>query len=452
MGVLPPSTHPPHVTRGLGPVVSAAIKSGGRQRFVSQAPAAEDMKACCVLVLVAVACVPALAQEGGVYVEPKQGEYVEPKQSCGGKMTVGVDGVVVTSPSFPDNYGNRQKCNWKITAENPDAYLSIYCQDFDVNCRGDKLFVYEGRTLKDKLCGRGARFYSSEGNTVTLKFRTNKRGTRQGFSCMVSSSSVSTTSSKAPEITTPSGNTGSCTCGVPNLNRIVGGEEVSPPNKYPWQVGLKMSNGRNYWCGGSIINDRYVMTAAHCIYGMSETSSGLMVGVGDHNMYSTNDDVSGATRLVAVERIIQHPDYNTRTLDNDIALLKLSEVLDLSQYKELGAVCLPADDSKTYAGEQATASGWGTLSSGGSQPSVLNEVTVPILEPSCWGMSVTANMLCAGLQGGGKDTCQGDSGGPLYVEENSVRVQVGITSWGYGWVSKYVSWIKENTQDATTCQ
>ncbi|XP_045137970.1 trypsin-like isoform X2 [Portunus trituberculatus] len=429
------------------------------------------MKACSVLVLVAVACVPALAQEGGEYVDPKQGEYVDPKQSCGGTMTVGAEPVVITSPNHPNDYANRQRCKWRFTAEDPDDALFLSCEEFSVLCKGDRLNIIEGGVVQERLCGSDPVEYASEGNVMVLKFRTNRRGTSSGFSCTVtsssyyegSSSSSSSSTEEGEENTTPSSNTGSCKCGVPNLNRIVGGQEVNPKNKYPWQVGLKMSNGRNYWCGGSIINDRYVMTAAHCIYGMSSTNSGLMVGVGDHNMYQTSDDVSGATRLVAVERIIQHPDYNTRTLDNDIALLKLSETLDLTQYKEVGAVCLPADDSKTYAGELATASGWGTTSSGGSQPSTLYEVVVPILEPSCWGMSVTANMLCAGLEEGGKDTCQGDSGGPLYVEENSVRVQVGITSWGYGCadanspgvyarVSKYVSWIQQNTQDATYCQ
>nr|AAX47960.1 prophenoloxidase activating factor serine proteinase [Scylla serrata] len=202
----------------------------------------------------------------------------------------------------------------------------------------------------------------------------------------------------------------------------------------------------------------------------------LVVGVADHNMQSTNDDEPGVTRLVSVQDITVHPDYNSRTLDSDIALITLSETLDLTQHKELRPVCLPADDSKTYAGMMATATGWGTLQSGGERPDILNEVSVPILEPSCPEMDITENMLCAGLEEGGKDTCgleeggkdtcqgdsggpphdtcQGDSGGPLYVEENSVRVQVGITSWGYGCadanspgvyarVSKYVSWIKE---------
>ena len=378
-------------------------------------------------------------------------------------QTVGAEAVEFTSPNFPGNYDNRQRCKWVFTAEDSDATLDFSCEEFEVFCRGDKLTFIEGGTVQARECGSDRVEYSSSGNVVVVKFRTNRRGTRKGFSCTVTSSSSSSSTEEPEENSSPSSSTDSCKCGVVNLNRIVGGIEVNPPNKYPFQVGLKMSNGRNYWCGGSIINDRYVMTAAHCIHGMSSTNSGLMVGLGDHNMYSTSDDVQGATRLVAVDRIIEHPNYNTRTLDNDIALLRLTEQLDLSQYDEVGSVCLPADDSKTYVGETATASGWGTTSSGGNQPSVLHEVDLPILDQSCFGLDVTDNMLCAGLSQGGKDTCQGDSGGPLYVEENSVRVQVGITSWGYGCadenspgvyarVSKYLSWIRQNTQDATYCQ
>ncbi|XP_037801279.1 trypsin-1-like [Penaeus monodon] len=104
----------------------------------------------------------------------------------------------------------------------------------------------------------------------------------------------------------------------------------------------------------------------------------------------------------------------------------------------------------------------GTLSSGGSQPNQLMEVTVPILDPSCWGQSVTERMLCAGYPKGGKDTCQGDSGGPLCVKESSKFVQVGVVSFGdgcakpgspgvYARVTEFLPWIKANTADAAFC-
>ncbi|XP_037793039.1 trypsin-1-like [Penaeus monodon] len=272
----------------------------------------------------------------------------------------------------------------------------------------------------------------------------------------------STTNPPAVNPTTKPPTTGACQCGVANPTRIVGGEEVQPAHKYPWQIGLKYKGGNGYWCGGAVINDRYILTAAHCLFdsdGNQESAEGLVVGVGDHLMSSTSDDVA-ATELISVEKVILHPQYNKQTFDNDIALLKLSKVLTFST--EVRPVCLPENDSKTYAGAEGIASGWGTLSSGGSQPNQLMEVTVPILDPSCWGQSVTERMLCAGYPKGGKDTCQGDSGGPLCVKESSKFVQVGVVSFGdgcakpgspgvYARVTEFLPWIKANTADAAFC-
>ncbi|XP_037792748.1 trypsin-1-like [Penaeus monodon] len=272
----------------------------------------------------------------------------------------------------------------------------------------------------------------------------------------------STTNPPAVNPTTKPPTTGACQCGVANPTRIVGGEEVQPAHKYPWQIGLKYKGGNGYWCGGAVINDRYILTAAHCLFdsdGNQESAEGLVVGVGDHLMSSTSDDVA-ATELISVEKVILHPQYNKQTFDNDIALLKLSKVLTFST--EVRPVCLPENDSKTYAGAEGIASGWGTLSSGGSQPNQLMEVTVPILDPSCWGQSVTERMLCAGYPKGGKDTCQGDSGGPLCVVEGNRYYEVGVTSHGsgcadanspgvYSRVSKFLSWILVNTADAAYC-
>jgi len=257
---------------------------------------------------------------------------------------------------------------------------------------------------------------------------------------------------------------GSCHCGAANHNRIVGGTEVSPAHKYPWQVGLKIRGGGSYWCGGSIINDRYVLTAAHCFFntqGERESDEGLVVGVGDHNMVTDKDDVSGVTRLVAAEKVILHPEYKSSGYDYDVAVIKLAEKLSMT--KEVGPVCLPNDPSLTYAGVKAISSGWGTTSSGGSQPNKLMEVELPILEPSCWNMKgISERMLCAGYRKGGKDTCQGDSGGPLVVDDMGKYRQVGVVSWGngcagknspgvYARVTKFLNWIKTNTADGTYC-
>ncbi|XP_037793037.1 trypsin-1-like [Penaeus monodon] len=423
----------------------------------------------------------------GLEVAPKQGVHVDPKAArakCGGSMTLATgQEMTMKTPGYPKKYPNKRKCTWDISSQNSDEHLELSCSNFELkkskSCKGDSLRLSDNESV-ETFCGHGEKTFVTKTNTLKATFKSNRYGRDKGFECTVRSVRSDTDSTdfstgatgqttaapattKQPTTTKPP--TAGCQCGVANPNRIVGGTEVSPAHKYPWHIGLKYENGASYWCGGSIINNQYVMTAAHCFfdkYGNRESDEGLVVGVADHDMSVSTDDVSGVTRLVKVAKVILHPNYVSSGYDNDIALLKLSETLDLSKNKELRSVCLPADDSKNYAGALGIAAGWGKLQYGGSQPDKLMEVTLPILEQSCWGKTVTERMLCAGYKEGGKDTCQGDSGGPLYVVEGSKYFQVGITSFGdgcanpnspgvYARVSKFLSWIKTNTADATYC-
>ncbi|CAL4059571.1 unnamed protein product, partial [Meganyctiphanes norvegica] len=258
-----------------------------------------------------------------------------------------------------------------------------------------------------------------------------------------------------------------CQCGMANTQRIVSGKEVNPKRKYPWQIGL-VSPGYYISCGGSIINDRWILTAAHCIVDQNtcrlkfDSSSSLRVTVGEHHQGQTSDDNSD-TKKYAIKSYIKHPNYNCKTLDYDIALLELTEPIPFNN--AIRPVCLPSDDSKTYVGQTATVSGWGLTSTDGSMSNYLQEVQVPILaNDNCgsWGTKA-AMKLCAGGQPG-KDSCGGDSGGPLVVKENNKYVQVGVVSYGhrtgcastsypgiYARVSKVISWIATTSASGKKC-
>ncbi|XP_045114840.1 transmembrane protease serine 9-like [Portunus trituberculatus] len=386
----------------------------------------------------------------------------DPVECEGRKAVVGEEGRIITSPNYPDNYSDEEICAVRIIAENRECTLEIDCSDFHVqdseDCRKDYLMIKENSETKEKFCETTptTTTITTTETTPTTTTITTSETTPTTTTAIDTTTTITTT-----EATTTTSCTGSCPCGLANLARVVGGEDVDPAYKYPWHVGIKYVWNRKYWCGGSIINDRYILTAAHCV--KNRFRRWLVVGVADHDMTSTD----GVTQLVRVQEIIVHPDYNINTLDSDIALLKLSQPLDLTQVEHIRPVCLPADDSNTYAGEDATATGWGILQSWGSQPAILQEVTVPILDPSCPGQIsnyITENMLCAGLEEGGKDTCQGDAGGPLTVQNDCSKYeQVGITSWGFGCadpgrpgvytrVSRFLNWIYANTVDATYCQ
>merc|ERR1719184_149565 len=114
----------------------------------------------------------------------------------------------------------------------------------------------------------------------------------------------------------------SCRCGQKPLGRIVGGQEVDT-NEWPWQVALLYGNSQ--FCGGSLINDRYILTAAHCIDSM--TTNGLTIRLAEHDL-STNAETTSVTRTVS--QIIEHSSYNSGTQENDIALLKLSSPVEMS--------------------------------------------------------------------------------------------------------------------------
>ena len=111
--------------------------------------------------------------------------------------------------------------------------------------------------------------------------------------------------------------TGDCLCGIANetAGRIVGGAPTLP-NQYPWQVGLVFGSQNSPFCGGTLISDTYVMTAAHCTNGQS--ASQLKVLVGEHNLGTTNDSAF----KVQVAQIIQDPSYNSSTLDRDFSILR----------------------------------------------------------------------------------------------------------------------------------
>ena len=204
---------------------------------------------------------------------------------------------------------------------------------------------------------------------------------------------------------------------------IVGGEEVDPPCpncKYPFMVSLRYGGG--HWCGGSLVRENWVITAAHCVEGVSQNS--LQVKIGLHNVNSTTGAV---TRNVS--DIIIHPQYSGWSLDNDYALLELSS--PVTTFEPIQLITEDENDDEPVI---STTMGWGATSSGGWSSNVLMEVDVPIDE-SCGniGNQVTNNMVCAGDNNGGEDSCQGDSGGPLIMTNDEDEYElIGIVSWGYG--------------------
>ncbi|KAK6187551.1 hypothetical protein SNE40_005549 [Patella caerulea] len=213
---------------------------------------------------------------------------------------------------------------------------------------------------------------------------------------------------------------------------IVGGAEVDPRYKWPWIGSLRRYG--SHMCGGSLIKSpagkHFFVTAAHCTYGTNANT--LSVKFGSHFRTDVSSESSAVT--LSVSRVINHPNYNPNTIENDISILVLSGTV--AESSAISPICYASRDH--FDGEECTVIGWGTLSESGSLASRLQEASKPILSDSQCSSDLGSNsfysnsMLCSGYAGGGVDACQGDSGGPFFCQRNGVWELVGVVSWGYG--------------------
>ncbi|XP_073698306.1 trypsin-2 [Garra rufa] len=241
-------------------------------------------------------------------------------------------------------------------------------------------------------------------------------------------------------------------CGqAPLNNKIVGGQDATA-GSWPWQVSIQSTRTGGHFCGGSLINKDWVLSAAHCFQSSLGT---IEIYLGRRSQSGTNPNQVYRT----ASRVINHPNYDNPNNDNDLALLQLSSSVTFSNY--IRPVCLAATGSRFAAGTYSWVTGWGTLQSGGQAANILQEVTIPIVSNSdcddAYSGGITDNMICAGLLNeGGKDSCQGDSGGPMVIRNNSLWIQFGIVSFGigcadprypgvYARISEYQDWISSYT-------
>ncbi|OXB64181.1 hypothetical protein ASZ78_002103 [Callipepla squamata] len=271
--------------------------------------------------------------------------------------------------------------------------------------------------------------------------------------------------------------------------RIVGGSDARR-EAWPWIVSLHF-NSRPV-CGASLVNEEWLVTAAHCVYGRQLQPSTWKAVLG---LYDQSNMTDTSTVVQNIDQIIINPHYNKVTKDSDIALMHLQHKVQYTDY--IQPICLPEKNEQFLPGINCSIAGWGAIRYEGGRTTFLNVWNTNILFPDNWGgegirkkkdyiqpiclpekneqflpgincsiagwgairyegptsnilqeaevplilnekcqewlpeYSITENMICAGYDMGGVDSCQGDSGGPLMFEHGNQWVLVGVTSFGY---------------------
>ncbi|XP_076817749.1 transmembrane protease serine 9-like [Clavelina lepadiformis] len=415
--------------------------------------------------------------------------------ACASYAIITEDNGSISSPNYPDDYNNNLNCNWTIVAP-PEKLIEMKFIDFQLETcydnLADSVTIYDGdeQYTGAPFCGTNKPIdFESSTSRVIVLFTSDVSITTKGFLiqwifkdrcqadqyrcwnglCIPASqqcNGVNNCADDSDEIECARPSSNSNECGKQDIKpeftwspRIIGGNKAVN-GSWPWQAMLVDASDKRSFCGGSIIDERFVLTAAHCVQNIFGPAS-LIVYLGRHSYKDYDEGES-----FVVESITMHPAYDEYNLQNDIALLKLQDAISFTT--NMKKVCYPTSNDTSIdpsAGKTCIVTGWGNISPAEGSfvaPETLYQARVPIVDlDRCRDLyssshQVIESQVCAGfVDVGSVDTCQGDSGGPLVcLIDESTWYQIGITSFGIGCaqpgypgvytrLSSFAQWIEE---------
>ncbi|XP_055350657.1 suppressor of tumorigenicity 14 protein-like [Paramacrobiotus metropolitanus] len=393
-------------------------------------------------------------------------------------LTQLTDTFEIRSPSFPANYPPNQHCTWTVRT-NPNYPVLVDARLFDLD-----RWCYDSLTITD-ISNNVVQRFCSDNELMKLRFENTSQlvftfvadDVQEGAGFDIALSLVACRagyqacdnpalgcvsveqqcdgivhcadgSDEKHEYCYPD-------CGVAHFPmhsesaRIIGGIEANPYS-VPWQVAMLRAAGNSQFCGGTIISNRWILTAGHCFTGGPSSAPQFRGRVGGHDvLLSANDDLGTDMEF---ETVLCHPYYGTnpRTTDFDYCMIKTKQPIKFR--KNVVPACLPRQGQEVAPDTMCIASGWGRNTGGwvpnpetfanlapqtrnGGKP--LRHVTVPVVNRTVCGEmhgpnKINDRMICSGFLGiGGKNTCHGDSGGPFVCKNQYNKYMVaGIVSWG----------------------
>ncbi|CAB3249017.1 unnamed protein product [Arctia plantaginis] len=259
-------------------------------------------------------------------------------------------------------------------------------------------------------------------------------------------------------------------CGESAVDRIIGGYNAAL-GQFPWiaRLGYVEDDEFDWMCGGALVSDRHVVTAAHCVQKYDYGPVLTKIRVGEHDIRKDPDCelsvCAPPVQDVAVKKIVPHPDFNKPAFHNDLAMIELEKPVTLNNY--VAPVCLPRTKEQLQTfnmGEVLTVAGWGKMNmTTEDRADVLQVVAVPVVEPSKCdsfgkGFKLATSEICAGAEHN-KDACGGDSGGPMMkiydTPDGPKHYLVGVVSFGpticgikkpgvYVSIAHFIKWILDH--------